>query len=147
MLMQRHTWRRVAISATIALGLAACGDMAAALPPRPTPFPVLEHLPSVTPVTPRPTPPATATRIVTTAPMPTPKPPRVRVPANANMRSGPGVSYTIVAVISAGSSIALSLRQGDWYEVRTADGQVGWMSSLVLEVDPTVAARIPLARP
>ncbi len=79
--------------------------------------------------------------------MPTPKPPRVRVPANANMRSGPGVSYTIVAVISAGSSIALSLRQGDWYEVRTADGQVGWMSSLVLEVDPAVAARIPLARP
>jgi hypothetical protein len=139
-------YRRAAISTIAALGLAACGDLAAALPPRPSPFPILAHLPSVTPVTPRPTAPATATPLVA-APTPTPTPPSMRVPVAANLRSGPGASFRIVTVISAGSSIVLSRRQGDWFEVRTADGQRGWVSNLVLEVDPSIAEGIPLAQP
>jgi hypothetical protein len=137
----------IVIAAIAALGLAACGDLASALPPRPTPFPILERLPSVTPVTPRPLPPATAMPLAVAAPTPTLALPSVIVPANANMRRGPGVNFAIVAVISAGSSIVLSQRQGDWYAVHTADGQSGWISSLVLEVDPTVAASVPLAQP
>jgi uncharacterized protein YgiM (DUF1202 family) len=139
-------YRRAAISTIAALGLAACGDLAAALPPGPTPFPILERLPSVTPVTPRPTLPATATPI-TAGITPTPERPRVLVPANANMRSGPGVNFPIIAVVNAGSRIALSQRQGEWYEVRTANGQKGWMSNRVLEVDPAVAQGVPLALP
>jgi uncharacterized protein YgiM (DUF1202 family) len=71
----------------------------------------------------------------------------VLVHANANMRSGPGTNFTIIAVINAGSSIALNQRQGEWYAVRTANGQEGWISNLVLEVDPAVAASVPLALP
>jgi hypothetical protein len=141
-----HHYRRAAISAITALGLAACGDLAAALPPRPTPFPILAHLPSVTPITPKPTLPATSTPVAV-APTATPELPRALVRANANMRSGPSVDSTIVAVVSAGSRIALSRRQGDWYAVRTVDGQEGWMSTLVLEVDPSVAESVPLAQP
>ncbi|MEI7772545.1 MAG: SH3 domain-containing protein, partial [Chloroflexales bacterium] len=73
--------------------------------------------------------------------------PHVLVAAAANIRSGPGVDFSIIAVVSAGSSITLSQRQGDWYKVRTADGHEGWMSKLVLEVDPAVAASVPLAQP
>jgi hypothetical protein len=139
-------YRRAAISAIAALGLAACGDLAGALPPRPTPFPILAHLPSVTPITPRPTLPATATPVVA-MPTPTIELPRALVPANANMRSGPGVDFAIVAVVNAGSRITLSQRQGDWYAVRTIDGQEGWMSNLVLEIDPAIAESVPLAQP
>ena len=142
--LRRH--RRTALSLVAALGLAGCGDLAAALPPRPTPFPLLERLPSVTPVTPSPIPPATVTPHAVT-PTPTPDLPHVFVPANANMRSGPGVDFVIVAVISAGSRITLSQRQGDWYEVRTAAGQQGWMSNLVLGVDPATAKSVPLFKP
>jgi SH3-like domain-containing protein len=127
------------------LGLAACGDLAAALPPRPSPFPTLERLPSVTPVTPSPIPTPTPTAIA--EPSPTPTLPLAFVTVNANMRSGPGTDFMIVSVVSAGSSIALSGRQDDWYQVRTADGIEGWMSNLVLEVDPAVADSVPLTQP
>ncbi len=136
----------LALSVVAALGVAGCGDLAAALPPRPTPFPVLAHLPSVTPVTPSPTSPATATpRIIT--PTPTPDFPHILVPATANMRSGPGIDFMIVAVISPGSSITLSRHQGDWYEVRTDAGQKGWISNLILKVDPAIATHVPLFKP
>jgi hypothetical protein len=146
--MLNHALRRccIAAAALALLGLAACGDLAAALPPRPSPFPTLSRLPSVTPVTPSPTPPPTST-IVAERPVATPGLPLAFVPADANMRSGPGTSFDIVAVVSAGSSITLSRRQDEWYEVRTADGVEGWMSNLVLDVDPAVADSVPLAQP
>jgi hypothetical protein len=146
--MLNHALRRcrlLAAVACVALGLAACGDLAAALPPRPSPFPTLARLPSVTPVTPSPIPLPTATAVA--QPTATPALPLAFVVVDANMRSGPGTGFEIVSVVSAGSSIALSGRQDDWYQVRTADGVEGWMSNLVLEVDPAVADSVPLAQP
>jgi len=138
---------RLAAAAIVALGLVACGDLAAALPPRPTPFPPLERLPSVTPVTPRPAPPPSVTPRALAAGTPTPDLPSAVVFVDANMRSGPGLDFDVVAVIRAGSSIGLSKRQGEWYAVRTADGRKGWMSDQVLELEPSVADRVPQSQP
>ncbi|NNJ10378.1 SH3 domain-containing protein [Chloroflexales bacterium ZM16-3] len=136
-----------AVAVVAALGIVACGDLTAALPPRPTPFPTLERLPSVTPVTPSPSPLPTATPTATPAVSPTPDLPRALIVVDANMRSGPGLGFDIVTVVRVGSSIALSERQGEWYAVRTADGLEGWMSDQVLDLDPSVADRVPQSKP
>lgn len=132
------------ITLALALALAACGDLVAALPPRPSPFPTLARLPSVTPVTPSPTRPPTATPPQAT---PTPAPLLVRAPGPANVRSGPGVSFEIVGVVAADDPIELLGRSGDWYRVALADGSVGWMAGQVLGIAPDVAAAVPLVEP
>lgn len=132
------------ITCVLAVAISACGDLAAALPPRPTPFPTLPRLPSVTPVTPSPTPLPTPTA---PAPTPTPAPLLARVPGPANVRAGPGTTFTIVGVVDAGDQIDLLGRTGEWYRVSLPDGTLGWMSGQVLEIDPEVAAAVPLVEP
>jgi len=132
------------ITLVLGLALAACGDLAAALPPRPTPFPTFARLPSVTPVTPSPTPPPSATPVPAT---PTPEPLLARAPGPANVRSGPGVSFGIVGVVDADDTVSLLGRTGEWYRVATPDGVTGWMSEQVLDIDPEIAAAVPPVEP
>jgi hypothetical protein len=140
-------YSRMAILLIAAIGLGACGDLAASLPPRPSPFPTLVRLPSVTPVTPSPSPLPSSTPVVQVLITPTPTPPIALVAVAANMRSGPGLEFAVVAVLNAGSSIILSGRQEDWYQVQTADGLDGWMSAQVLEIEPSVADSLPQIQP
>ncbi|NTV99928.1 MAG: SH3 domain-containing protein [Oscillochloris sp.] len=138
-------YRIAALLVIATMSLAACGDLSAALPARPTPFPTLARLPSVTPVTPRPT--APPTRTPTGVPTITPVLPSARILDPVNMRSGPGLDFAIIAVIDAGSRITLSGRQGEWYAVRTDDGLEGWMSQSVINVDSSIAEQVPQIQP
>lgn len=139
--------RRLALTLAVVLGLAvlaACADVAASLPARPTPVPTLARLPSVTPVTPRP---ATPTPTPSIAVTPTPEPLVGTVLRAANVRQGPGVDFGIAGIQAAGDEVTLTGRRGEWFQVRTATGIEGWMSSQVLEVDPATAAAVPEVSP
>jgi hypothetical protein len=135
-----------ALAAVAALAmLGACADIAASLPARPTPVPTLARLPSVTPVTPRPTAPPTET------PAPAATPTAVAltgtVTTGANVRAGPGVEFAIVGVLGPGDEVTLEGREGEWYQISTPDGLEGWMSGAVLEIDPAINAAVPQAMP
>jgi hypothetical protein len=135
-----------ALAATAALALlGACADIAASLPARPTAVPTLARLPSVTPVTPRPTAPPTATAATTATP--TAVALIGAVTTGANVRAGPGVEFAIVGVLGPGDEVTLEGRQENWYQVRSADGLEGWMSGVVLEIDPATNAAVPQAAP
>ena len=58
---------------------------------------------------------------------------------NLNVRSGPGLDYDVVAVISEGSSYPALGRNddGSWVEI-DADGTIGWVSAEWVEVAPSV---------
>ena len=127
------------------VALAACADVAASLPARPTPVPTLARLPSVTPVTPRPTAPPTAEPVVVGTP--TPAPLRGSVATNANVRAGPGVEFAIVGVLDAGALVVLESREGEWYQISGPNEVRGWMSGVVLEIDPATNAAVPQAAP
>ncbi|WP_298821483.1 SH3 domain-containing protein [Chloroflexus sp.] len=128
--------------------LTGCIDLAAALPPTPSPFPTLAPLPTVTPVTPQPArspvtiilaPPATATP--TTARL------TGRVNVTANLRSGPGTDFAVITVVPSDTEVVLEGQRANWYIVRLSDGQTGWMSAAVLDVAPEIAALVPVATP
>lgn len=138
----RRLLSAVALTAAL-LALGACGDLASALPARPTPVATLARLPSVTPVTPSPTPPPTPTPAPVTTP--TPVPLLATVAVGANVRAGPGVDFAIVGVLAPGDQVSLVSRSSGWYEV---DGPVaGWMSGQVLTVDPATESAVPEAGP
>ncbi len=132
----------------LTLFISGCVDLAAALPPTPSPFPTLPRLPTVTPVTPEPIrspvtiilgPSATAT--------PSPEQWTGRALFDANVRTGPGTSFPVVTVVPAGTEVTLEGQRANWYVVRLPDGQSGWMAAAVLDVDPVIATRIPVVAP
>jgi uncharacterized protein YgiM (DUF1202 family) len=50
-----------------------------------------------------------------------------------NLRSGTGTGAMRLAIVAAGESVtATGLREGDWWQVRTAQERTGWASSLWL---------------
>ena len=128
--------------------LSACIDLAAALPPTPSPFPTIPRLPTVTPVTPEP---VRTSVIIVLAPSPTITPTinplRGRVSVEANVRQGPGTSFQVITVLPVNTEVILEGQRANWYLVRLSDGQTGWMSATVLEVDPTIAAQVPVITP
>ncbi len=110
----------------------------------------------------RPLPP-TATAPSPTVPMPTlapPPPPETptvpvamspgpstgTVVSAANVRDQPSPDgSTVIGSVTAGETVTLRRRtpRGDWYAVETSRGLVGWVSAMLLDVDPAVAARLP----
>ena len=59
--------------------------------------------------------------------------------ANLNVRSGPGLDYDVMAVVSEGSSYPALGRNddGSWIEIEV-DGTIGWVSAEWVEVAPSV---------
>ncbi len=122
--------------------LAACEYIDSALPPTPSPFPTLARLPSVTPITPSPAPPPTATVPAVTAP----ELPGLVV-VDANVRAGPGLDFEIVNVMLAGTTVLLRGRTDTgWFQVLLPDGTEGWMFEQVLEVPPETFAQLPIVQ-
>jgi hypothetical protein len=79
--------------------------------------------PAASPVPP---PPATVNAAPSVAPVAVP---RVRVVnAYLDMRTGPGRGYPIHHVAERHEWVVIELRHTDWFKVRTARGQVGWVS-------------------
>ena len=59
----------------------------------------------------------------------------VVVSADATLRAGDGENFPTVAEakLSAGESVAWLKRRGDWIQVRTDDGQTGWLLAAAVE--------------
>jgi len=55
------------------------------------------------------------------------------------MRTGPGRGYPVFHVAARNEWINIELRRTDWYKVRTASGQVGWVSRAQLQTTLTEA--------
>jgi len=115
-------------------------------PPTPTPIPPTPtpEVPTATPVPSTPTPdePATFT--------PTPKPHVVVKAGSANVRSGPGTAYPLLATLEEGQQFDIVARNqaGDWWQICCLAGEQGWVAaSLVDTGGPTdtvaVASNIP----
>lgn len=134
--------RLAAVALSLTLLLAACGDLQAALPERPSPVPTLARLPSVTPVTPSPTLAPTLPPTLT----PTPRPLVATVARAANLRGGPGTDFPIVGVLEAGAAVTLLRRRDDWFAIEAA-GLAGWMFRDLLEIDPATEQVVPLELP
>jgi hypothetical protein len=139
-----------ALFPALVLLTSGCGDfqeyISEALPPSPSPFPTMARLPSVTPVTP------SATLAPTFTPQPTLTATPTLVPVyegivavGANVRSGPGIEFSIVTSVVAGTQVTLLERQGEWLRVDLDEDTEGWMSEQVIELDPAVATAIPQA--
>ena len=137
-------WLALLVVGSLLLSLGACGDLASALPPRPSPVPTLARLPSVTPATPSATrPPAPPTPIVT----PTTVPLSVLVAIAANVRAGPGLTFAVVGGFDAGTLVRLQRQHTGWFQVIGPEELTGWVFGQVLELDPATEAAVPTDTP
>ena len=51
------------------------------------------------------------------------------------VRSGPGADYDIVAYLNNGDTVTVLSVEGDWAQIRTADGQEGYVSTEFLQME------------
>ena len=60
----------------------------------------------------------------------------------ANVRSGPGTIYTVVAVVTQGQQVALLGRNSSssWVQVRLGNGTVGWINSSLIQSNVPVSS-------
>jgi uncharacterized protein YraI len=95
-----------------------------------TPLPTQTSVPSVTPTHPPDTP----------TPQPTVEIEGKLSGAELNVRSGPGTVFPIVARLKASDSLIITATSagGEWLEVRLAEGQNGWVSASLVEIDGDV---------
>lgn len=56
-----------------------------------------------------------------------------------NVRSGPGISYQIVAVAAKATRITAFSQSNGWYSVQLPDGTRGWMSATYVDTRPDVS--------
>ncbi len=117
----------------------AFSNVVAVIPPTPTPTPTW---------TPTPTPTDTPT------PTPTPKPEVVVQSQRLNVRLGPNTRHPRVAQVSQGQRLDVigKTPDGTWWQVRLADGTVGWVYASLVEPEGAiesvpVAANIPTPPP
>jgi hypothetical protein len=108
--------------------------------------------PSQTPVAPTltpapPTAPPTATPTLTATRTPTPW--AIVAVEQANVRSGPGTEYPIVAAYPQGTALTMRGRNGaaTWLVVKRPDGGEGWMAATTLKVTGEVTALPEVAAP
>ncbi|MDW7652177.1 MAG: SH3 domain-containing protein, partial [Bacillota bacterium] len=46
-----------------------------------------------------------------------------------NVRTGPGISFSRISTVTAGTILPLLQKEGDWLQIRLASGQIGWIHS------------------
>lgn len=135
----------VLLTGTLIL-LAGCDFFLTALPPRPSPFPTLARLPSVTPVLPSRTPAPTFTPL-SSGQQHRSKELTATVAIGANLRATPSLNGSIVVTLPKGQQVSLLSRAANWYQVATQDGLQGWMAAEVLELDAEVLTAVPTTSP
>lgn len=59
-----------------------------------------------------------------------------------NLRSGAGTGFRILQVLETGDSVQVLERGGDWTQVRTSNGNVGWVPSQYLMDRPAAASQL-----
>lgn len=63
-----------------------------------------------------------------------------------SVRTGAGNQYRIIEVIDSGTRVETLQTEGDWTEVRTPEGNTGWLLSRYLVEQPVAADRLRTAR-
>jgi cell wall-associated NlpC family hydrolase len=88
----------------------------------------------------------TTERVPDATAIPAPPPERVGMVAQAglNLRDGPGTAYVGMTKLTAGSQLDLLARYNDWFQVQTAEGQVGWVLSQYLTIAQGVTDRVEI---
>jgi cell wall-associated NlpC family hydrolase len=66
--------------------------------------------------------------------------------SKVNLRSGPDVAFAKRGGLGAGAQLDLLGRYKDWYNVRTPNGTLGWVSNELVDVSDFVARRVPAVR-
>jgi uncharacterized protein YgiM (DUF1202 family) len=67
----------------------------------------------------------------------------IRDEVRINMRSGPGVEYRIVHVLSSGDELRRLANAGTWAQVRTEEGKEGWVPKRYLTKELPASVEIP----
>lgn len=156
--------KKLAILMTLGLLLAACTQAPESiqeLPPTATLLPILSQTPrlTATPVpsrTPLPTFTFTPTETVppptpSDTPSPTLTPTIIGIVSSVqrvNVREGPGLTYSDITSLAAGTEIQILGRDldGTWYNIRMEDGREGWISSRLVFL-PATATPFPTLTP
>jgi cell wall-associated NlpC family hydrolase len=76
--------------------------------------------------------------------IPAPPPPKVGQVAEegVNLRDGPGTSYIGMLKLPAGRNLDLLARYGEWFQVQTTEGQIGWVIGRYLQIDGGIVERV-----
>jgi len=53
--------------------------------------------------------------------------------SGVNVRTGPGISYSIVASLSKGTKVTVISQSGEWYEIKLDGNKSGWVSGQYLK--------------
>ena len=62
----------------------------------------------------------------------------IQEPYGVNARSGPGIDFNVVTILSNGTRHPLTGRSGDgqWFNIQLPDASSGWVASWVVEITP-----------
>lgn len=76
--------------------------------------------------------------------IPAPPPPKVAlvVEEGLNLRDGPSTAYVGMTKLPAGSQLDLLARYDEWFQVQTAEGQLGWVTGQYLAIGDGVVERV-----
>ena len=59
----------------------------------------------------------------------------------ANLRSGPGVEYRVIAKVTKGKSLNVVEKKGDWFKIRQKDGKGGWICEKLVKITSPLTIR------
>ena len=65
--------------------------------------------------------------------------PTVTLNGAINIRSGPGTNFAVLRTGAAGTTMAITGKAGQWYEVALADGKKGWVAGWLTKLNGSVA--------
>ncbi|GAB4424934.1 MAG: hypothetical protein Kow0031_04180 [Anaerolineae bacterium] len=122
----------------------------------PAPAEPIIIVPTPEPLPPQPTP--TATRVLeqsqSTQPLPqndappeaAPQQAQLVAPGAVNIRSGPGINYTVIGALSANTAMPIVGRnaEGSWWQIKTPNDTRGWVANSVVNVSN--AGDVPIAQ-
>ena len=67
----------------------------------------------------------------------------VRDEIRINMRTGPGSQFRILKVLVSGDSVTRLAENDSWVNVKTADGESGWVPAGYLTPEPPASVTLP----
>lgn len=128
----------------------------------PAPAQPIIIVPTVAPATPEPSP--TATQVLATPGSNDPNPsvddrsqadlsqsikPQLVAPGPVNIRSGPGLNYTVIGTLNPDTAMPVVGRNhnASWWQIEITNGTIGWVSGAVVNATGTVNVPVVEASP
>ncbi len=60
---------------------------------------------------------------------------------DVNVRKGPGKDYDVICKVNTGDKVEITERKDEWYRIVTSSGVDGWIYSIYVVTDTTLASR------